>query len=130
MTPLLRPLPRKQVLVVEDSAVIRRLIEVCLRPMDLDVTLVPDGTAGLDQAAEATPDAVVLDIGLPGIDGWEVLERLHDAEETMHVPVLMLTGHGEAFGDHDAEQRGAAGLMTKPFLPEAFRRAVSELLGS
>ena len=107
---------------------IRRLIEVCLRPMDIDVTLVPNGDAGLDMAATLTPDAVVLDIGLPGIDGWEVLERLHGADATSDVPVLMLTGHGEAFGDHDAEQRGAAGLMTKPFLPEAFRTAVSELL--
>lgn len=128
MMPAPQSAPRKHVLVVEDSAVIRRLIEVCLRPMDIDVTLVPTGDAGLDLAGGHAPDAVVLDIGLPGIDGWEVLERLQGADATADVPVLMLTGHGEAFGDHDAEERGAAGLMTKPFLPEALRRALAELL--
>lgn len=120
--------PRKHVLVVEDSPVIRRLIEVCLRPMNLDVTLVPNGTDGLQHAAIDPPDAVVLDIGLPGIDGWTVLDNLRGAERTERVPVLILTGHGETFGEHEAEARGAAGLMTKPFLPDALRSAVSNLL--
>ncbi len=115
-------------LVVEDSPVIRRLIEVCLRPMDVDVTLVPNGTDGLHHAAIDPPDAVVLDIGLPGIDGWTVLDNLRGAERTEQVPVLILTGHGETFGEHEAEIRGAAGLMTKPFLPDALRSAVSNLL--
>lgn len=119
---------RKHVLVVEDSAVIRRLIEVCLRPMNLEVTLVPDGIDGLERAAGRPPDAVVLDIGLRGMDGWEVLASLRGATNTEDVPVLMLTSHGEAYGEYDAEIRGAAGLMTKPFLPAALREAVASLL--
>ena len=119
---------RKNVLVIEGSDVIRRLIEVCLRPLNLEVTLVPNGSDGLEKAAVRPPDAVVLDIGLSGIDGWSVLEGLQNDELTEHIPVLMLTGQGEEFGPSDAEAKGAAGLMTKPFLPEALRRAVSALL--
>jgi DNA-binding response OmpR family regulator len=119
---------RKRVLVVEDSPIILRLIEVCFRPMNLDVTMVPNGIAGLESAAIYTPNLVVLDIGLPGIDGWEVLAGLQRAELTERVPVLMLTGHGESFGEAEATQRGAAGFMTKPSLPEALRATVTGLL--
>lgn len=124
---VVRPL-RKRVLVVEDSPIIRRLIEVCLRPMNVDVTLVPNGFEGLEAAAIEPPDVVVLDIGLPGIDGWEVLNGLRQAERTEHVPVLMLTGHGEVFGESEAAARGAAGFMTKPFLPEMLRSTITGLL--
>lgn len=122
------PMRRPRILVVEDSPVIRRLIEVCLRPLDAHLTLVPDGPAGLESAAVDRPDVVVLDIGLPGIDGWEVLGRLRAGPLTSDIPVLMLTGHGERYGETDAAIQGAEAFMTKPFQPEALRRQVAELL--
>jgi DNA-binding response OmpR family regulator len=115
-----------KVLVIEDSKVIRRLIEVCLRPLDVDVDLVGDGVAGLESAAVERPDVVVLDIGLPGMDGWAVLEVLRTAAEG--VPVLMLTGHGEMWSEQHALQQGAIGFMTKPFLPDLLRERVADLL--
>jgi DNA-binding response OmpR family regulator len=96
--------------------------------MNLDVVFAATGADGLERASDATPDAVVLDIGLPGLDGWEVLAQLRGADRTQNVPVLMLTGHGERFGEADAESRGAEGFMTKPFLPDALRNAVTDLL--
>lgn len=115
-----------RVLVIEDSKVIRRLIEVCLRPLDVEVDLVGDGLAGLESAAVEPPDVVVLDIGLPGMDGWAVLEVLHAAAEG--VPVLMLTGHGEMWSEQHALEQGAVGFMTKPFLPDHLRERVAGLL--
>lgn len=120
--------PRPTVLVIEDSPVIRRLIEVCLRPLGVHITMVPDGQAGLQSAAVDRPDVVVLDIGLPGIDGWEVLARLGSSELTAEVPVMLLTGHADEFGATDARATGAAAFMTKPFQPETLRRQVAELL--
>ena len=96
--------------------------------MNLDLTLVPNGVQRLDSAAIRPPDAIVLDIGLPGLNGWEVLAAILSAERTQGVPVLMLTGHGESVFESDAEARGAVGLMTKPFLPDALRAAISDLL--
>jgi len=119
-----------RVLVIEDSPVIRRLIEVCLRPLEAHVTMVPDGQAGLRSAAVDRPDVVILDIGLPGMDGWEVLDRLGQSELTDDVPVMLLTGHADEFGSADARAKGAAAFMTKPFQPEALRRQVTGLLPS
>ena len=62
----------KRVLVVEDSEVIQRLIEVCLRPAGFDMEMRSDGHAGLSAARELMPDLIILDVGLPGLDGWEV----------------------------------------------------------
>ena len=71
-----------RILVVEDSAVIRRLIEVCLRAADLEIITREDGKNGLLAVSSESPDLVVLDIGLPGIDGWEVLDRIRGDEIT------------------------------------------------
>lgn len=118
--------PAAKVLVVEDSTVIRRLIEVCLRPLDVDVTLVANGPAGLESAALEQPDLVLLDIGLPGMSGWDVLETLRSSGATY--PVLMLTGHSELWSEHHAKAHGASGFMTKPFLPDALRKRIAQHL--
>ena len=64
------------VLVIEDSASVRRLIDVCLRPLNAEMRFAEDGLIGLDSARAAVPDVIILDIGLPGLDGWEVLSQL------------------------------------------------------
>lgn len=120
------PNPQPKVLVIEDSKVIRRLIEVCLRPLGVEVNLVPNGPAGLESAALDRPDLVLLDIGLPGMNGWEVLETLRASAGS--IPVLMLTGHGELWSENYARERGAVGFMTKPFLPEMLRKRISQHL--
>ena len=64
-----------RILVIEDSAVIRRLIEVCLRAADLEIVTRDDGQTGLNAVRTESPDLVVLDIGLPGMDAWIPLRR-------------------------------------------------------
>jgi len=112
-----------RVLVIEDSNVIRRLIEVCLRPLGVEVSLVANGPAGLESAAIDRPNLVLLDIGLPGMDGWQVLETLRSSGAMY--PILMLTGHGEQWSERRAVEQGANGFMTKPFLPDALRARIS-----
>lgn len=124
----MQPTRTRRVLVVEDSAVIRRLIEVVLRPLDIQIEMAPNGYEGLEAAAERRPDLVLLDIGLPGIDGWDVLAGLQGATMTENVPVVMLTGHAEHYSELDAFARGARSFVTKPFQPAVLREEIKSLL--
>ncbi|MFQ5967646.1 MAG: response regulator [Acidimicrobiia bacterium] len=118
----------RRVLVVEDSAVIRRLIEVCLRPANLEVVMRVDGPSGLQAALNESPDLLVLDIGLPEMDGWQVLDRLRSNPGTKTLPVLVLTAHAEEESRRRADEGGADAFVTKPFQPNDFRQEVLNLL--
>jgi CheY-like chemotaxis protein len=118
----------RNVLVVEDSPGIRRLIEVCLRPLDVAVTTRDDGPSGLAAVIELRPDVVILDIGLPKMDGWEVLVRIRADESVSDVPVLVLTAHAEEESRKRADAGGADSFVTKPFQPAELRRQVLALL--
>lgn len=120
----------QRVLVIEDSASVRRLIEVCLRALDVEVSSAVDGISGLDQIDTAEPEVVVLDIGLPGLDGWEVLSRLRENPESAGVKVLVLTAHAQPEMADRAAKGGADAFMTKPFRPIDLRVQVEKLLAS
>jgi len=119
---------KPRVLVIEDSASVRRLIEVCLRMVDVELVAAEDGTKGLQAARSTLPDAIVLDIGLPGMDGWEVLRHLRDDEETSTIKVLILTAHAQPEIATRAAARGADAFMTKPFRPLELREQIEKLL--
>ena len=117
-----------KVLVIEDSASVRRLIEVCLRVLDIELHAAEDGIRGLDAARSELPDIIVLDVGLPGIDGWEVLRHLRSGEDTKHIKVLVLTAHAQPEIAEQAVQGGADDFMTKPFRPMELRERIEKLL--
>lgn len=117
-----------RILVAEDSEVIRRLISICLRGMEVDVVEVENGNAAVQAAADTPPDAMILDVGLPGIDGWEVLRMLRANPATESVPILMLTGHAGDSARRKAHATGASAFMTKPFQPKELRAQLEMLL--
>jgi DNA-binding response OmpR family regulator len=100
------------VLVVEDDADIRRGLETVLSRAGLAVVQAADGRTGLRAVHDARPDVVVLDIGLPGMDGWQVLERLRDLSD---LPVLLLTARGAEAEKVRGLRAGADDYLTKPF---------------
>lgn len=116
------------VLVIEDSASVRRLIDVCLRPLGAEMRFAEDGLIGLDAARAAVPDAIILDIGLPGLDGWEVLAQLRSDSNTVGIRVLVLTAHAQPEMADRAAAGGADAFMTKPFRPNDLRESVEALL--
>jgi len=120
----------QRVLVIEDSPSVRRLIEVCLRVLDVNVSSAIDGITGLDQIGATEPDVVVLDIGLPGLDGWEVLSRMRENPTSSDVKVLVLTAHAQPEMADRAAEGGADAFMTKPFRPIDLRVQVEKLLAS
>ena len=117
-----------RVLVIEDSASVRRLVEVCLRVLDVELDAAADGVSGLEKARRDLPEVIVLDIGLPGMDGWEVLRRLRDERETRRIRVLVLTAHAQPEMADRAAAGGADDFMTKPFRPVELRERIEKLL--
>jgi CheY-like chemotaxis protein len=117
-----------RVLVVEDSAVIQRLISVCLRPAGVVVETRDDGPSGLEAALGDPPDLLILDVGLPKLDGWQVLDRVRSDPRTASLRVLVLTAHAQEETRRRADQGGADAFITKPFRPDDLRRVALGLL--
>jgi DNA-binding response OmpR family regulator len=106
------PGPAGRILVIEDDPDIARAIRAILQAGGLDVLAAADGRAGLRAFHVSRPGLVVLDVGLPVMDGWDVLDRIRDLSE---VPVLMLTSHGLEAEKVRGLRAGADDYVTKPF---------------
>ena len=102
-------------LVVEDDPAIRALIGAALSGEGCRVVEAPDGETALTRAAEARPDIVLLDIGLPGIDGLTVLRTLKNDARLREIPVVMVTAWADTDMVRQAMDRGAADYVCKPF---------------
>ena len=102
------------VLVVDDEQYITKLVERTLKDAGYAVTVANDGISALRMLAEKEPDLVLLDIRMPGLDGFQVLERIRDSSE---VPVLMLTAVHETTALAHSLGLGANDYIEKPFLP-------------
>jgi DNA-binding response OmpR family regulator len=113
------------VLVVEDDPDTAELLRLVLTRAGHDVTQADDGRAGLRAAYHRRPDLVVLDVGLPELDGWAVLERLREVTD---VPVLMLTGHDQAAEKVRGLRAGADDYLTKPFARAELLARIEALL--
>ncbi|MGE0060082.1 MAG: response regulator transcription factor [Dehalococcoidia bacterium] len=112
----------QHVLVVDDEPVIRALVAAGLQMDDVEVTGVADGLTAIAAVEESVPDLVLVDVGLPGMDGREVLRRLRTNPETASIPVLLLTGL------EPDEDIGADGIVHKPFSLESLRSSVAACL--
>jgi putative two-component system response regulator len=105
---------RPLVLVVDDSMANRELIEACLAGIDCDVRLAGDGPTAMRIVETARPDLVLLDVQMPGMDGYEVCQRIKANSATRLVPVVMITALDETADRVKALERGADDFMTKP----------------
>jgi len=100
------------ILIIEDEPDIRRLIGIRLRHAGYETLEAGDGTEGLRILHERRPSLVILDIGLPGMDGWQVLQRIRDLTAT---PVMILSARGLEAEKVRGLQCGADDYVTKPF---------------
>jgi DNA-binding response OmpR family regulator len=113
------------VLVVEDEAHVRELVSYALQGAGYRVRLVSDGEAALRETRQSMPDLVVLDIRLPGIDGWEVCRRIR---QQSNVPILMMTALAEDESMVKGLRLGADDYVAKPFSPMVLAARVQALL--
>jgi len=112
----------RRVLVADDDAVILRLLEVNFSLEGYDVTTADRGERALELAKDRDYDLIVLDVMMPGMDGWEVCEKLKSDPHTAGVPVIFLSARTQEQDRERGLELGVSAYVTKPFDPE-------ELLG-
>ncbi len=114
--------------MVEDSRTQREMISELLRSSGLDVTAVSDGVEALQQVHDDCPDLVILDIILPGMNGFEVCRRLKSNEQTSKPAVVMCSRKNERFDLYWALKQGADAYLDKPFRPQELIETIKYLL--
>ena len=119
-----------RVLVVDDEPDVLLLCRLNLQQRGHELFEAPDGATALQLAREQRPDAIVLDLMLPGIDGYEVLETLRGDPLTASIPVLVLTAKSLRADRERSHGLGAAALLTKPFLPSELCELVETLVAT
>jgi DNA-binding response OmpR family regulator len=117
-----------RVLVVDDEAPIRLLCRVNLEADGIDVLEAGDGPSGLELARAERPDAVLLDVMMPRLDGWHVAEALMEDERTSAIPIIFLTARAEFRDRVRGLEIGGVDYLTKPFNPLELALRVHELL--
>jgi len=118
----------KSILIVEDEADIMKLIDWHLRAEGYSTYTAVDGNKGLDLAEEKSPDLVLLDLILPGMDGLEVCKSLKRNSKTQDIPVVMLTAKGEEVDRIVGFELGADDYIVKPFSPRELLLRIRAIL--
>src|SRR5258707_6961887 len=106
-----------RVLVVDDEAALRLLYRVNLEAEQMEVLEAADGLNGLALAKDTSPDAVLLDVMMPGLDGWQVAERLEDDPATRDIPFIFVTARSRYRDRLRGFELGAADYVTLPVDP-------------
>jgi CheY-like chemotaxis protein len=104
----------KRILIVEDNEMNRDVLSRRLARRGYDVLLALDGPHGLAMAAMHGPDLILMDLGLPEIDGWECARRLKADDSTRHIPIIALTAHAMVGDRQKALDAGCDEFDTKP----------------
>ena len=119
-----------KVLVIDDEAPIRLLCRVNLEAEGLEVIEAPDGRSGLDLARTEAPDAILLDVMMPGLDGWEVAETLLEDDATHSIPIVFLTARADVRDRERGIDLGGVEYVTKPFNPVELATLVREVVAT
>jgi two-component system response regulator RpaA len=120
-------LARKSVLIIEDEPGLAEIISINLQASGYDTTLAHDGLQALHHLDRSTPDVILLDLQLPQVSGFRLIQLLRGREETATVPVIVIT----ALSFREAEdviRAGADAFLTKPFAPEEVVARVDQLV--
>ena len=115
-------------LVIDDEAPIRLLCRINLEAEGMEMLEAADGTTGLDLARDEQPDVVLLDVMMPGLDGWRVAEELLEDELTSGIPIIFLTARAEFRDRARGLDIGGVDYVTKPFNPLELASLVRDLL--
>ena len=117
------------ILVVDDYEDAREMYAEYLRFCGFRVAEARNGNEALEQAFTVKPDLILMDLSLPGMDGWEATRQLKADERTRHIPVVALTGHALAGASEGAKRAGCDSFVTKPCLPDELVVEVRRMLG-
>lgn len=119
-----------KVLIVEDHADSLEVLTIQLMAMGYDVIEAMSGEEGIEKAQLHHPEVIVMDLGLPGINGIEATQRLKNNPQTAHIPVIAHTAWPEDKFRSAGEKAGMSGFLTKPTSPYRFKTAIERCLKS
>ncbi len=118
-----------RVVLIDDDSDLRKLVQLTLEfTAGWEVTAAADGAEGLEAVGKVKPDVAVVDVMMPGMDGYEVCQRLKDDPETAEIPVVFLTARKE-LNEKRADEVGAQGVIVKPFEPDQLAGQLRALSG-
>ena len=117
------------IVCADDTADIRNLVRATLSADGVHVLAARDGAEAIEMVQRQRPDAVLLDIHMPGMDGLETLRAMSAHLDLAQIPVMMITSDSQAENVREALRFGARDFLVKPFEPEVLRRRVRRLLG-
>jgi len=118
----------EKVLIVDDDPVIQLLLRVNFEMDGFEVATADDGESGLRQAREFAPDAVLLDVRMPKMDGYQVLAALRSDPELKHLVVVLLSANVSTADRQKGLELGASAYITKPFDPAKLLAEVKALM--
>jgi DNA-binding response OmpR family regulator len=116
-----------RLLVADDDDDVLSLVAITLKLAGHEVTTVSDGAAAVRRAVAESPDAIVLDVMMPGVDGLTAMRQLRDTPSTRTIPVLLLSAKAGSIDIDNGMKAGAAGYVTKPFAPDELVEAVERM---
>ena len=117
----------RKILLADDSVTAQNMGRKILADAGYDVVTVNNGSAALKRITEIKPDLIVLDVYMPGYSGLEVCQRLKEAPETAHIPVLLTVGKLEPFKPEEARRVRADAHIVKPFEASELLTAITQL---
>jgi CheY-like chemotaxis protein len=118
------------ILVVDDYQDAREMYAEYLQFSGFRVAEARNGNEAVDQAFALRPDLILMDLSLPGKDGWEATRELKADERTRHIPIVALTGHALAGASDGAKKAGCDSFVTKPCLPDDLVVEVRRMLNA
>ncbi len=120
----------KKILIIEDDPAISRLVDYTLRHQGYEVITSANGLDGIRKAHEEAPDLVILDVMLPGIDGFEICHRLRSAPDTAQMLILMFSAKAQEIDKSTGLKVGADDYLPKPAAPAEIVNRIGKLLAS
>lgn len=115
----------KRILLADDSITIQKVVNLTFADEGIEVVTVGDGDAAMQKFVEITPDLVMVDVNMPGLDGYRICEMIKQDAETKEIPVILLVGSFEPFDENEARRVGANDFLTKPF--QSIRQLVNKV---
>jgi two-component system, cell cycle response regulator DivK len=119
----------KRVLVIEDHEENRRIVRLLLSSAGIEMLEAATGEDGVAMAEKERPDVILMDIQLPGLDGYEATRRIKANPELRHIPIIVVTSYALSGDDVKAFEAGCDAYVTKPFVPRELLAKVRGYLG-
>ncbi|MBA3631445.1 MAG: response regulator [Acidobacteria bacterium] len=108
-------MPKRRLLLADDSVTIQKVVNLTFADEGIEVVIAGDGDTAMKKFVEATPDLVMADVNMPGLDGYRICEMIKQDDETKQIPVILLVGSFEPFDEEEARRVGADDYLIKPF---------------